>query len=520
MTEPVLEMRNITKKFPGVIANDHVNLQLFPGEVHALLGENGAGKSTLMNILTGIYMPDEGELFFRGKSVELKSPKTAVDLGIGMVHQHFKLIEPLTVAENIYLACGACKYYLNLTEMNEDVRKRSESYNLPVDPAAKIWQLSVGEQQRVEIVKLLFRGADILIFDEPTAVLTPQESDALFATLHDMAKNGKSILFITHKMAEVMEHADRITVLRGGKSLAPMMRGDVTTNELTRLMVGRELEFVSNEDLSIPLCEASSKDCVLQLQNITAIGDRGIPVLKDFSLSMKPGKILGIAGVAGNGQRELCEVINGLRKVKDGQIICKGKNITNLSPKEIIKEGISYIPEDRIGVGLAPTMNMEENAILRDYDSPEVSIHGFLKRREITERTERFVREYEIKNAGINKPISLMSGGNLQKLLIAREVNGNPDVIIAAYPVHGLDIGATNAIHEILLHERERGAAILLISEDLDQLFRLSDEIAVMFEGSVTGQVVKKDFTYEGIGKLMVGDTATLHQIDIKQGAE
>ena len=492
MVKPILEMKNITKRFPGVVANNKVNLTLYPGEVHALLGENGAGKSTLMNVLTGIYAPNEGELFFKGEKIELKSPKTAVDLGIGMVHQHFKLIEPLTVAENIYMPSKNCKFMLNLKEMNERITELSTQFNLPVDPKAKIWQLAVGEQQRVEIVKLLFNGAEILILDEPTAVLTPQESRALFANLRGLADEGKAVLFISHKLYEVIENADRITVLRGGESVATMLNKDLNQDDLVSVMVGKRLEMAAST------------------RQVCAKNDKGLQALDNIDLELYHGEILGVAGVSGNGQRELCEAITGLRPVTQGSISLEGEEVTNAHPRKLIDKGVAYVPEDRMLVGLVGTMNMKENAILRDSTSPEISKHGILNQKAIVERTNRFVENHAIKHAGIQRPVSLMSGGNLQKLLLAREVNGSPDVIVAAYPVHGVDIGATNAIHEILLRERKRGAAILMISEDLEELFTMSDRIAVLFEGKITGIVdVPEQVTqasYDHIGHLMVGN--------------
>lgn len=520
MIKPILEMKNITKRFPGVLANDKVNLTLYPGEVHALLGENGAGKSTLMNVLTGIYAPNEGEILFKGERVNLRSPKSAVELGIGMVHQHFKLIEPLTVAENIYMPSDKCKFMLDLKEMNKAVREASEQFNLPVDPTAKIWQLAVGEQQRVEIVKLLFNGAEILILDEPTAILTPQESRALFANLRKLADSGKSVLYITHKLFEVTDNADRITVLRHGKSVATMENKDVDKDDLVNVMVGKRLEMAaSSREVS-----DAPRTCALRLDKLCAKNDKNLQALDNIDLELFHGEILGVAGVSGNGQRELCETITGMRPVTNGTIQLEGEDVTNAHPKKLIDKGVSYVPEDRMLVGLVGPMNMKENAILRDSTSPEISKHGILNQKAITARTNRFVEAHDIKHAGIQRPISLMSGGNLQKLLLAREVNGNPNVLVAAYPVHGVDIGATNAIHEILLNERKRGTAILLISEDLEELFTMSDRIAVLFEGRVTGIVdVPEHVTqasYDEIGRLMVGNVAAASASETGGAAE
>ncbi len=500
MTEPILEMRNITKRFPGVTACDKVNLTLYPGEVHALLGENGAGKSTLMNILTGIYTPNEGTIIFKGKIIDLRSPRTAVDLGIGMVHQHFKLVETLTVADNLTIAAGKGKFFPNRKEVEQSICDCAKEYHMDVDPSARIWQLSVGEQQRVEILKLLYCGAEILILDEPTSVLTPQESRALFSALHKMAEAGKSVLFITHKMFEVMTYSDRITVLRSGKSLAAMLRQDTSREALTHIMVGRELgvDVKSRED-------KDGGETVLELKNVSVMGDKGLLNLKNASLSIHSGEILGIAGVAGSGQRELAEVIAGLRPPVCGRVLLKGEDLSGKSPAEILELGVAYIPEDRMGVGLVASMNMMENAILRSSTREPYNKKGILQHNEILAYTRQLVEQYENKHAGLTRPVSLMSGGNLQKLLISREVAGEPKVIVAAYPVHGLDIGATESIHNILIGQRNQGAAILLISEDLEELMAMADRIAALFEGEVMGEVDIADATYDGVGQMMLG---------------
>ncbi len=506
MAKPVLEMKNITKRFPGVVANDNVDLTMYPGEIHALLGENGAGKSTLMNVLTGIYAPNQGKIYYKGERVKITSPKVAVGLGISMVHQHFKLIESLSVMENLYVASDECKFHLNTNQMRQRVKECSQQFNLPVDPDAKIWQLSVGEQQRVEIVKLLFHGAELLILDEPTAVLTPQESRALFSTLRKMADDGKSILYITHKMFEVMEYSDRITVLRHGKSVGTMLTKDTDSDELTHIMVGHALDKVTatrEKVFDVPQCE-------LELKGVCANNDKGLPALRNIDLSLYRGEILGIAGVAGNGQKELCEAITGLRRVHKGTITYKGENIANAHPKTIIDKGVAYIPEDRMEVGLVGQMSMTENVILRNYKDKDVCKRGVLQYKTIQKRTDDFVARHDIKHAGTHRPVSLMSGGNIQKLLIAREVNGEPNVVVAAYPVHGVDIGATNAIHEILLNQRSKGVAVLLISEDLEELFKLSDRIAVLYEGNISGIVPSEDFSFDGVGRLMAGVTEEL----------
>lgn len=504
--QPSLEMCGITKRFPGVLANDNVNLALYPGEIHALLGENGAGKSTLMNILAGIYTPNEGSIFLNGQPVDINNPKKAVELGIGMIHQHFKLVETLTVAENILLCSDSCRFMLSKKEMNKRIRECSEQYGLEVDPSAKIWQLSVGEQQRVEIVKQLFYGADLLILDEPTSVLTPQETEALFKTLRRMAGEGKTILFITHKLFEVISYADRITVLRHGKTIDTMPMADHIDREmLAHLMVGREINGITSR-----IDRKCAGDCSLSLENVVAIGDRGLPALNGLSLKICCGEILGIAGVAGNGQKELCEVIAGLRPIESGRIVLQGETISGLSARTLVEKGVSLIPEDRMETGLVGSLSMMDNSMLRSYNSSYCNRRGLLNKKAVLQRTEGFVERYDIKNAGLQKPVRLMSGGNLQKLLIAREINDSPAVILAAYPVHGVDIGATEMIHRILIDERNRGAAILLISEDLEELFKLSDRVAAIYNGEITGIIdvdVVNEETFNEVGRFMLGVT-------------
>lgn len=499
MSELILEMRGITKRFAGVVANHDVDLKLYSGEIHALLGENGAGKSTLMNILTGIYRPNDGEIYYKGKKITIKSPKDAVAIGVGMVHQHFKLIPTLSVTENVFLSSDNCKFFFKLKEMDKEVKRCSEEFHLDLEPTAKVWQLSVGEQQRVEIVKLLYRGSEILILDEPSAVLTPQESKAMFKVLRAMADAGKVVVFITHKMNEVMANADRITVLRDGASVATMLTKDTNRDELTHLMVGRELEVQGHTDRS------PHGELVLKVEELCANNDQGFLALNKASFEIYAGEIFGIAGVAGNGQRMLAEAIAGLRETKGGRVIFKGEDITSDSPKQRINKGIAFVPEDRLGMGLVPGLDMMENVILKHYYYPQYSKKGILQKKNIRRITESFVEEHDIKNAGLQRPVGLMSGGNQQKLLIAREISGEPDLIICAYPVRGLDIGATEAIHKILMKQRERGAAILMISEDLDEIFEMSDRIGVLYDGQLKGIMDIQEATYDKIGRLMVG---------------
>lgn len=501
MKQPILEMKHITKRFGNVVANEDVNLSLYPGEIHALLGENGAGKSTLMNILTGIYKPNEGEIYYKGKKVSIRSPRHAVDLGIGMVHQHFRLIPTLTVAENVYLYMQNCKFVLNAKEMEASIDQCSKEFNLAVDAKAKVWQLSVGEQQRVEIVKLLYRGAEILVLDEPSAVLTPQEAEEMFKTLRKMAESGKAVIIISHKMNEVMQNADRITVLKGGVVEDTMLAEEASVDRLTRAVIG-ERTFSAQSKSSVP----DNSPVVLKLQDLCVNNDKNLPAVKSVSMNIRAGEIFGIAGVAGNGQRELTEAIAGLRKVTGGTIFIHDEDITKTSIKQRVKNGISFIPEDRLHMGLVPAMDLTENAVLKNYDTPKYSKHGILNHKAMEESTNHFVEVHDIKNAGIHSSINLMSGGNQQKLLIAREIDGEPALIVAAYPVRGLDIGATEAIHQILLEQKKRGAAILLVSEELDELFAMADRVGVLCEGEMMAIKSIEDTNYEEIGKLMAGE--------------
>lgn len=501
MKQAVIEMRNITKRFGDVVANEDVNLSLYPGEIHALLGENGAGKSTLMNILTGIYKPNSGEIYFNGKKVSIKSPKQAVDMGIGMVHQHFRLIPPLSVAENVFLYMPDCKNILREKEMEEAIDKCSKEFHLDVDASAKVWQLSVGEQQRVEIIKLLYRGADILILDEPSAVLTAQEAVEMFKVLRKMADSGKSVIIISHKMNEVMQNADRITVLKGGRVEDTMEAKDATVERLTKAVVG-DREFVQQ----IREKQELSEKKVLSVENLSVKNDKGLIAVNHVTMDIRAGEIFGIAGVAGNGQKELTEAIAGLRKVESGKVMVNGEDVTGLSIRKHIDKGVSFIPEDRLHMGLVPSMDLTENAILKHFGWKKFSNKGILKKKQIDEITNEYIQKYEIKTAGIHSNVGLMSGGNQQKLLVAREVNGNQSLLVASYPVRGLDIGATEAIHRILLEESEKGTAILLISEELDEIFQLADRIGVMCDGNMMAILDREEADYDTIGRLMSGE--------------
>ena len=501
MSEYAIEMLGITKRFPGIIANDNITLQLKKGEIHALLGENGAGKSTLMSVLFGLYQPEEGEIHKDGKKVEIKDPNDANDLGIGMVHQHFRLIPTLTAAENVFLYMPDCKLILNKKEMEEQIGKWSSEFHLNVDPSALIWQLSVGEQQRVEIVKLLCRGAEILILDEPSAVLTAQEAKEMFRVLRRMADSGKSVVVISHKMNEVMEFADRITVLKGGEVEDTMPASEATVERLTKAVVGeRELKPHKNEG------GTCREEVVLKLEDLSVKNDRDLMAIKNVSLDIHAGEILGIAGVAGNGQKELAEAVAGLRKVVGGTITINGEDVTTQGAKARVKKRVGFIPEDRLSMGLVPGMNMEENRILKEFDLPKFSRHHILKKKVIHDTVQEEIKRYDIKTAGDKSPVSLMSGGNQQKLLVAREIGGDPVLLIAVYPSRGLDIGAAEAIHEILLEQCRKGVAVLLISEELDELFQMSDRIGVLCSGEMMAVIDRKEADYDTIGRLMSGE--------------
>jgi len=505
-TGPALAVRmtGITKRFAGVVANDRIDLEVRAGEVQALLGENGAGKSTLMSILSGLYRADEGEMYVHDKRANIRSPRQAIELGIGMVHQHFMLVDMHTVAENVTLGLERPRFFLNLPQVEREIERLSGEYGLQVDPGAYIWQLSVGEQQRVEILKMLYRGVDILILDEPTAVLTPQESGVLFDTLRQMASEGRSVIFISHKLDEVMAIADRITVLRGGKVAATFDKTSTNKQELARLMVGREVLF------DLVKGEFSPGEVMLEVRQVNALSDRGIPALDDVSFTIRQSEILGIAGVAGNGQRELAEVITGLRKVKNGEIIIHGSDLTNRSPHQVINEKVSHIPEDRLGMGLIPNLPVSDNMILKGYDRPPLSRGPFLDSASIRRFVQTLIDLFNVAAPSQDVPVKLLSGGNLQKTLLAREISAGPEIIIAMYPTRGLDVGATESVQRILLEQRDDGLAILLISEDLDELLALSDRIAVMNCGKIMGVVDATGADISEIGLMMAGEECAL----------
>ncbi len=494
----VVEMRGITKRFPGVVANQDVDFDLRHGEIHALLGENGAGKSTLMSVLAGLYKPEEGSIKVRGELVSLGSPRDAIALGIGMVHQHFTLIDSQTVTENILLGLDRPRYLMRLSHYNSQMAEIGKRFGLHVTPDAKIWQLTVGEQQRVEILKMLYRGVEVLIMDEPTSVLAPQEIDELFKTLHSMVDEGKSIVFISHKLHEVMRIADRITVLRQGRVTAAGIRpADTSRAELANLMVGRkvmfDLEKVSQEPGVV----------VLELTDVRADNDKRLPALRGVSLTVRSGEIVGIAGVAGNGQSELGEVITGLRPATGGQIYINGKEVTNRNPRVSIDLGVAHVPEDRLHVGTAPNLSITDNVIMKTYRKPPLARRTRLDREAARARAVRLKEQYTILAPSIDTPARMLSGGNLQRVILARELSDEPVLLIAMQPTRGLDVGAIEGVQRLLLEQRENGAAILLVSEELEEIFLLSDRILVIYEGEIVGSGT--EFEPSQIGLLMTG---------------
>jgi simple sugar transport system ATP-binding protein len=496
---PILRMDQIVKHFPGVLAVDHVDFQVGRGEVHALLGENGAGKTTLMNLLYGIHRPDAGAVYVKGKKVSIRSPKDAIGLGIGMVHQNFKLVESHTVCENILLGLKNLPVILKVKSAEKDIEQLSKHYDLPVDPRAKIWQLSMGERQRVEILKTLYRGADILILDEPTSVLTPLESKHLFDFLRKMTTEGKSVIFITHKLEEVMAVSDSVTVLRAGRVVGTVATSATTKSDLATMMVGRKVLFTYERR------GEASPNPVLEVRELRVLNDKGLPALKAVSFTVHAGEIFGVAGVAGNGQRELAESITGLRRVSSGQIIIDGQDSTGRTAKHMIEHGVAYVPEDRIKVGAPQTLSIAENLVLRTYRYEPFSKGLLLRKQEIEANAEKLIPEFNIITPSKDAVTRTLSGGNLQKLILARELSGKPKLIVALYPTRGVDVGATEYVRGLLLKQREMGAGILLISEDLEEIFSLSDRIAVLYDGQIMGVVPAESAKIEEIGLMMGG---------------
>ncbi|QAY67426.1 ABC transporter ATP-binding protein [Paenibacillus protaetiae] len=502
---PVVQLKGITKRFPGLVANDSINFELKKGEIHALLGENGAGKSTLMNILFGLYQPDEGEIVINGEKVVIDGAGKAIELGIGMVHQHFKLVQPFTVAENIVLGNEPTKgISINYKHANDKVRAISEQYGLKVDPKVRIQDITVGMQQRVEILKTLYRGADILIFDEPTAVLTVQEIEELIEILRHLAAEGKSIILITHKLKEVMALANRVTVIRRGKVIRTVNTADTNERQLAELMVGRDVNFVVEKTKSKP------GDVVLDVSGLQMKGTEGKQVLNGVDFTVRSGEILGIAGVDGNGQSELIQAITGMLKVNGGEVKLNSRNITNQSPRNISVAGVSHIPEDRHKHGLVLDFTLSENMILSTYFNEQFGKGGFIDYKAMDELSAKLVEEFDVRSSGIHATARSLSGGNQQKAIIAREIWKDPDLLIAVQPTRGLDIGAIEYVHKRLVEARNQGKAVLLVSFELDELYALSDRIVVMYEGKLMGEVDASVRNDEQLGLLMAGDTSGL----------
>jgi simple sugar transport system ATP-binding protein len=501
--EYLVEMRGITKRFPGVVANKQVSLTVKPGEIHALLGENGAGKTTLMNILYGLHRPDEGEIFIRSQAETLPDPRTAIRHGIGMVHQHFMLVPVLTVTENIILGLPPGKGpILDFEGARRRIRELSTRSGLVVDPEAKVWQLPVGVQQRVEILKFLYRGTSLLILDEPTAVLTPSEVDRLFTVIRQLRADGLTLIFISHKLKEVMAISDRVTVMRDGKNVRTVNTEDTSKEELARLMVGRQVLFRIEREPPNPGQE------VLRISNLSVLDDRNLRAVDGLSLSLREGEVLGIAGVSGNGQEELAEALCGLRRTDGGEIIVAGRNIADCDPRSIMECGVSQIPADRQRMTV-PDFSIAENAVLPLFRQRPFSAYSILDWEAVRGLGERLIEGYDIRVPSATVAAGALSGGNLQKLILARQMCLDPRLLVAVQPTRGLDVGAIEFVHHKLLEERDQGRAILLISTDLDEIMQLSDRVAVMYEGQIVDTLDRDQATIEAIALLMAGDKKT-----------
>jgi len=508
--ENVIEMREITKVFGEFVANDKINLELRKGEIHALLGENGAGKSTLMNMLAGLLEPTSGEIVVNGQVVKLDSPSKAASLGIGMVHQHFMLVEAFTVAENIILGSELTKNgVLDIARATREINELSDRYGLAVDPTAKVADISVGAQQRVEILKTLYRGADILIFDEPTAVLTPSEIDELMAIMKNLVKEGKSIILITHKLDEIRAVSDRVTVIRRGKSIETVEIAGATNADLAEMMVGRSVSFKTEKQ------EAQPKEVVLSIKDLVVNENRGVPAVKNLSLDVRAGEIVGIAGIDGNGQSELIQAITGLRKIESGGVELKGQSIVGLHPRQITEMSVGHVPEDRHRDGLVLEMMISENIALQTYYKEPLSKKGILNYNNIIGYAKQLMQEFDVRAASEIVPASALSGGNQQKAIIAREVDRNPDLLIVSQPTRGLDVGAIEYIHKRLIQERDNGKAVLVVSFELDEILNVSDRIAVIHDGKIQGIVTPETTNKQELGVLMAGGELEKEKSDV-----
>lgn len=504
-------MLGIRKEFGSFVANDNITLQLKKGEIHALLGENGAGKSTLMNVLFGLYQPEAGEIKVNGKTVKITDPNVANDLGIGMVHQHFMLVENFTVTENIILGNELTKGgVIDIKDAAKKIHSLSEMYGLAVDPYAKIEDISVGMQQRVEILKTLYRGAEILIFDEPTASLTPQEIVELIQIMKRLIQEGKSIILITHKLKEIMDVSDRVTVIRKGEGIGTVITSETNPNELASLMVGRQVDFTTVKD------EANPTDDALVVKNLVVTDYRGVEKVKNLNLTVRKGEILGIAGIDGNGQSELIEAITGLRKTKSGSISINGQDITNKKPRKVTETGVGHIPQDRHKHGLVLDFPIGHNIALQTYYVDPISKNGIMNYGKVSDLAQKIIREYDVRTQGEHTPARALSGGNQQKAIIGREIERNPELLIAALPTRGLDVGAIEFIHQRLIEQRDKGKAVLLLSFELDEVMNVSDRIAVIYDGQIVDTLLPKETTEQELGLLMAGQSTKENVV--KQG--
>lgn len=503
--EYVIEMLGIRKEFGGFVANNNITLQVKKGEIHALLGENGAGKSTLMNVLFGLYQPEGGEIKVKGKTVKITDPNVANDLGIGMVHQHFMLVDKFSVTENIILGAEPTKLgVVNIKKAAKEIQALSEKYSLDVDPYAKIEDISVGMQQRVEILKTLYRGADIIIFDEPTASLTPQEISELMQIMKRLVEEGKSIILITHKLKEIMEVSDRVTIIRKGEGIGTVVTADTNPDQLAEMMVGRQVTFKTEKGPANPTEEA------LHIENLVVLDYRGIEKVKHLNLSVRKGEIVGIAGIDGNGQSELIEAITGLRKVKSGKVIMNGQDVTNKKPRKITETGLGHIPSDRHKHGLVLDFTIGHNMVLQTYYREPFSKFGIMNYKEISKKANEIIDQYDVRTGhGEISPARSLSGGNQQKAIIGREVDRNPELLIAALPTRGLDVGAIEFIHQKLIEQRDKGKAVLLISFELDEVMNVSDRIAVIHDGEIVDIVLPNETDEQELGLLMAGQQRT-----------
>jgi len=494
----MLRMEGITKRFPGVLANDNIHFDVRRGEVHGLLGENGAGKTTLMNILYGLHRPESGEIYLNGKKVEILSPANAVELGIGMVHQHFMLVEPLTALENVVLGISPERPpFLDLEPARKRFTQLCEEYDLQLDPSTEVWRLPVGKQQWLEILKQLFRNAQLLVLDEPTSVLAPAEAEQLFKTVRRFAEEGRSVIFISHKLGEVLEVTDRITVLRDGHVIGTVPTSQATRPELARMMVGRTVILERK-----PREKIRAADPVLLIEKLCCKNDRGLPALKDLNLALFPGEIVGVAGVDGNGQRELAECIAGLRKPTSGLVRIKGVLVDHVIADPSL---LGYIPEDRRKTGLSIDLNVEENLVIKDYERPPFTQKGMLRWGMIREHSTNLIRDFDIRTPSPSVPVRHLSGGNQQRVVVARELCAKPALVVASQPTRGLDLAAVEGVHDVLLRERNRGAGVLFISTELQEVLSLSDRIVVLFRGEIMGDVAAENTDINLIGEMMLG---------------